>query len=53
MLRVVESVHYVLLRRSHGMGAAHRYALGSVAMKVLTSAPCPVFMVRIQEESRA
>jgi universal stress protein family protein len=33
-------------------GAARRFPLGSVALKVLSSAPCPVFVVRIQEESR-
>jgi len=34
---------------THGLGASGRYALGSVALKVLMTAPCPVFMVRIQE----
>lgn len=34
---------------THGLGASGRYALGSVAFKVLMTAPCPVFMVRIQE----
>jgi nucleotide-binding universal stress UspA family protein len=33
---------------THGLGASGRYALGSVALKVLMAAPCPVFMVRIQ-----
>jgi nucleotide-binding universal stress UspA family protein len=34
---------------THGLGTSGRYALGSVALKVLMTAPCPVFMVRIQE----
>ncbi|MSQ35700.1 MAG: universal stress protein [Dehalococcoidia bacterium] len=34
---------------THGLGASGRYALGSVALKVLMTAPCPVFMARIQE----
>lgn len=34
---------------THGLGATGRYALGSVALKVLMTAPCPVLMVRIQE----
>jgi nucleotide-binding universal stress UspA family protein len=42
----------LIVMSTHGMGAARRYALGSVAMKVLTTAPCPVFMVRIPEESQ-
>lgn len=41
----------LIVMSTHGLGAARRYALGSVAMKVLTTAPCPVFMVRIAEES--
>jgi len=38
---------------THGLGNSGRYALGSVALKVLMAAPCPVFMVRIQEAWRA
>jgi nucleotide-binding universal stress UspA family protein len=34
---------------THGLGASGRYALGSVALKVLMTAPCPVLMVRIDE----
>lgn len=33
---------------THGLGNTGRYALGSVALKVLMTAPCPVLMVRIQ-----
>lgn len=43
----------LIVMSTHGLGAARRYALGSVAMKVLTTAPCPVFMVRILEETPA
>ena len=38
---------------THGLGASGRYALGSIAFKVLMTAPCPVFMVRIPEMTRA
>ncbi len=41
----------LVVMSTHGLGARGRYALGSVAMKVLMSAPCPVFMVRIPEET--
>ena len=41
----------LIVMSTHGQGAARRYPLGSVAMKVLTTAPCPVFMVRITEET--
>lgn len=34
---------------THGIGATGKYALGSVAMKVLMTAPCPVLMVRIPD----
>ncbi|HRC62110.1 MAG TPA: universal stress protein [Dehalococcoidia bacterium] len=39
----------VIVMSTHGLGASGRYALGSVALKVLMTAPCPVFMARIQE----
>lgn len=39
----------LIVMSTHGLGASGRYALGSVAFKVLMTAPCPVFMVRIQE----
>ena len=32
---------------THGLGATGRYAVGSVALKVLMTAACPVFMERI------
>jgi len=38
-----------IVMSTHGLGASGRYALGSVALKVLMTAPCPVFMVRIQD----
>lgn len=37
----------LIVMSTHGLGATGRYALGSVALKVLMAAPCPVFMVRI------
>lgn len=37
----------LIVMSTHGIGATGKYALGSVAMKVLMTAPCPVFMVRI------
>lgn len=39
----------VIVMSTHGLGASGMYALGSVALKVLMTAPCPVLMVRIQE----
>lgn len=39
----------VIAMSTHGLGNTGRYALGSVALKVLMTAPCPVFMTRIQE----
>jgi len=43
----------LIVMSTHGIGASGRHALGSVAMKVLQSAECPVLMVRIQESSGA
>lgn len=44
------SQHADLIAMStHGLGNTGRYALGSVALKVLMTAPCPVLMVRIQK----
>jgi len=39
----------VVVMSTHGLGANGRHALGSVALKVLMTAPCPVFLVRIVE----
>ena len=33
---------------THGIGATGLHALGSVAMKVLETSPCPVLMIRIR-----
>lgn len=41
-----EGVDLVVMS-THGLGATGRYALGSVALKVLMTAECPVFMARI------
>jgi nucleotide-binding universal stress UspA family protein len=37
----------LIVMSTHGLGATGQYALGSVALKVLMTAECPVFMVRI------
>ena len=37
----------VVVMSTHGVGAWGGYALGSVALKVLQNAPCPVLMKRI------
>jgi nucleotide-binding universal stress UspA family protein len=37
----------LIVMSTEGLGADGRYALGSIALKVLMTAPCPVFMVRI------
>ncbi|MGH9219139.1 MAG: universal stress protein, partial [Vicinamibacterales bacterium] len=34
---------------THGHGAVHRFLIGSVAERVLRSAPCPVLTVRADE----
>ena len=37
----------VIVMSTQGLGADTDYGLGSVALKVLASAPCPVLMVRV------
>ncbi|MDA0351049.1 MAG: universal stress protein [Chloroflexi bacterium] len=37
----------VIVMSTHGLGAKGGYALGSVALKVLQHAPCPVLLKRI------
>lgn len=37
----------VVVMSTHGVGANGGYALGSVALKVLQNAPCPVLLKRI------
>lgn len=37
----------LIVMSTEGLGASGLYALGSVALQVLMTAPCPVFMVRI------
>jgi nucleotide-binding universal stress UspA family protein len=41
----------LIVMSTHGIGASGRHALGSVAMKVLQGAQCPVLMVRITDEA--
>jgi nucleotide-binding universal stress UspA family protein len=48
-----ESDADMIVMSTHGIGAAGRHALGSIAMKVLESAPCPVLMVRIPQSEQA
>ncbi len=43
----------VIVMSTHGIGATGRHALGSVAMKVLQAAECPVLMVKIPEAAGA
>ena len=47
----VEARCDVIAMSTHGLGASGRYALGSIALKVLMTAPCPVLMIRISELS--
>ncbi|MCH7553443.1 MAG: universal stress protein [Chloroflexi bacterium] len=42
----------LVIMSTHGAGSTGRYALGSIAVKVLQVAPCPVTMIRIQEPSK-
>lgn len=39
----------LIVMSTHGIGAEGRHALGSVALKVLQTAECPVLLVRIQD----
>jgi nucleotide-binding universal stress UspA family protein len=39
----------LIVMSTHGLGAHGGYALGSVAFKVLMSAPCPVLLRRIDQ----
>lgn len=39
----------LIIMSTQGLGAKGRYALGSIASQVLSTAPCPVFMVRINK----
>jgi nucleotide-binding universal stress UspA family protein len=41
----------LIVMSTHGIGASGRHALGSVAMKVLQTATCPILMIRIPEEA--
>ncbi len=43
----------LIVMSTHGIGATGLHALGSVAMKVLQTAPCPVLMVRIPDHGSA
>ena len=44
-----ETAADLIVMSTHGIGATGLHALGSVAMKVLQTAPCPVLMVRIPQ----
>jgi nucleotide-binding universal stress UspA family protein len=39
----------LVVMTTRGLGADNRNVVGSVALRVLMSAPCPVFMIRIEE----
>ena len=43
----------VIVMTTHGTGADRRHAIGGVTQKVLLTAPCPVLLVRIFEETPA
>ena len=43
----------LIVMSTHGLGATGQYALGSVALKVLMTAHCPVLMVRIPSHGAA
>lgn len=43
----------LIVMSTGGLGADGRYAIGSVALRVLTTAPCPIFMVRINRPDPA
>jgi len=38
----------LIVMSTHGVGATGKYAVGSIAMKVLMTAPCQVFLVRVE-----
>jgi len=38
----------LLVMTTRGLGADERNAVGSIALRVLTTAPCPIFMIRIE-----
>ncbi len=42
----------LIVKTTHGRSGISRWVFGSVATKVLAQAPCPVFLVRVSEESR-
>jgi nucleotide-binding universal stress UspA family protein len=49
IVRLATEVNADLITMStHGIGATGLHALGSVAMKVLETAPCPVMMIRVK-----
>lgn len=43
----------LIVMSTQGVGADGRFALGSVALSVLQTAPCPVFLVRINKPEPA
>ncbi|MBI4339671.1 MAG: universal stress protein [Chloroflexi bacterium] len=43
----------LIVMSTHGVGNRSTYALGSVALKVLQVAPCPVTMLRVVEPASA
>jgi nucleotide-binding universal stress UspA family protein len=40
----------LIVKTTHGRSGISRWVFGSVALKVLEQAPCPVFLVRVEEE---
>lgn len=39
----------LIIMSTRGIGATGKYAVGNIAMKVLTTAACPVFLAGIEE----
>jgi nucleotide-binding universal stress UspA family protein len=50
--QAVETGAELIVMSTHGLGAAGYHALGSVALKVLETAPCPVLLERIPRTRR-
>ncbi len=42
----------LIVKTTHGRSGISRWVFGSVATKVLEQAPCPVFLVRVNEDDR-
>lgn len=43
----------LIVKTTHGRSGLSRWVFGSVAIRVLEQAPCPVFLIRVTEGNRA